>query len=88
MSFILDIWMLYHFWSLLPVVIMFFFGGFLWKKVVTPRDYHERVAWKQTRENRISEQTKFRRIVMTSMILIFGLMASATFSFSFYMALK
>jgi len=88
MSFIWDIWSLYHFWALLPVAIMFFFGAFLWVKVVTPSDYHERKAWKQQRENKKSGQTKFRRVVMTSMILVFGLMASTTFCFSFYMALK
>lgn len=88
MSLIFDIWAIYNFWSLLPVVIMFFFGLFLYKKVITPGDYHEKKAWDQERENKRLELTKFRRFVMASMILIFGLMASATFCFSFYMALK
>lgn len=88
MSFIWDIWSLYHFWSLLPVVIMFFFGWFCYKVVVTPSDYHKKIAWEQTKENKRLELTKFRRFVMASMILVFGLMSSATFCFSFYMALK
>ena len=82
------LWIAYNFWSLVPVAIVFAVGIVIWKVAITPKEYQERLAWNQARENKKLSTPMVRRMGTTALIWMFGVMASLLFCFSFYMALK
>lgn len=85
---IMAFWVAWNYWSIVPVVITFLFGAILWKAIITPREYQEKIAWEQSRKNNKITQTKIRRIMITCMIGIFGTMASIMFVISIFMMFK
>ncbi len=73
-----------NFWSIALIALVFGVGAFIWKIAITPREYHERLAWAQAKENQKLTQPKFRRIGMTILIFLFGIMASTAFCVIMY----
>ena len=85
---IIAAWIAWNFWSLVPVAIVFAVGFVIFKVVITPKEYQERLAWNQARENKKLSTPMIRRMGTTILIWMFGIMASVVFCFSFYMVLK
>ncbi len=77
-------WIAWNFWSIVPVALVFVVGLVIWKTVITPREYQERVAWNQARENKKLSTPMVRRIGTTALIWLFGVMASTVFCVSIY----
>jgi len=81
-------WLAWSYWSIVPVAITFLVGAVLWKAIITPKEYQERVAYEQTKENNKLSQPKIRRIITTCMIGAFGVMAATLFVISIFMMFK
>lgn len=81
-------WVAWNYWSIVPVAITILFGVVIWKAIITPKEYQERVAREQSRENDKLSQPKIRRILITCMIGIFSIMASILFVVSLFMMFK
>ena len=79
-----SIWIAWNFWSLVPVFIVFIVGAVIWKVVITPKEYQERLAWNQAKENQKLSTPRLRRIGTTVLIWVFGLMASTIFCIAIY----
>ena len=85
---IMAVWFAWNFWSIVPVALVFVVGLVIWKVAITPKEYQERLAWSQNRENAKLSQPRIRRIGTTVLIWMFGLMAATIFVVSIYKMLN
>jgi hypothetical protein len=81
---ILAFFIAWNFWAIALIALVFLVGAFVWKLAITPREYQERLAYAQAKENQKLTQPKIRRIGMTGLIYLFGIMASTAFCVILY----
>ena len=81
---IIAVWAAWNFWSIVMVVVVILMGFVIWKVVITPKEYQERLAWEQQKENRRLTQTKIRRFLTTVLIGLFSLAGSVVFCIAVY----
>ncbi len=77
-------WIAWNFWYLVPGAVLFGVGIVLWKVVITPKEYHERLAYEQTKENKKMSIPRARRIGVTVLIWIFAALAISFSGVAFY----
>ncbi len=74
----------WNYWSIVPIVIIIVLGAVAYKSIITPKEYQDRVAWEQARENRRLSQPKIRRIATTFLISAVSLMGATFFCIAIY----
>lgn len=77
-------WVAWNYWSIVLVGVVIAVGFVIWKVAMTPKEYQERLAWEQNRENQKLSQTYVRRLGTTALIWMFALMASIVFVVAMY----
>lgn len=77
----------WQFWAIVAIGVVLATAVVLWKAIITPKEYSERLAWAQAKENQRLSQPLIRRWATTIMIWMFGLMASTLFCVAMYKVL-
>ena len=77
-------WIAWNFWYLVPGAVLFGVGVMIWKVAITPKEYNERLAWDQARENKKMSVPRVRRIGVAILIWIFAALAISFSCLAFY----
>jgi hypothetical protein len=72
------------FWSIVPIVVFIMLGMLAYKSIITPKEYHERVAFDQKKENQQLSQAKINRIMTMIIKGVLCVMGSTLFCISMY----
>ena len=82
---ILSVWVIWNFWSIVPVVIIMAFAVIIWRFFTVPqKGSMDRIAYDQDRDNKKLLETKARRYSKTAMIYAFVFMGSVFFCISIF----
>ena len=74
----------WNYWSIVPVFIIAVLAMVIWKTAVTPKEYQERLAWEQQKENQRLTQARINRIGTMCLKWVVLLMGSIFFCISMY----
>lgn len=81
---VVALWAAWNFWSIVMVLVVMVTGFVIWKVVITPKEYQERVAWAQAKENQKLTTPVIRRMGTTALIWLFAFMAAVCFVISVF----
>ena len=80
----LAFWGAWNYWSIVPVFVVAVFTAWGIKTAITPKEYSDRLAWEQKKENQRLTQAKINRIGTILLKWSVLIMGSVLFWISMY----
>lgn len=77
-------WVAWNYWSIVPIIIIMVVGAVIWKTAITPKEYQDRLAWEQKKENHKLTQARVNMIGTIFLKWLLGFMASTFFCIAIF----